>query len=141
MPFFLPPARVPEAPPTCRSLGTEGNESVLRMQGLGFRVPGKPIRCLLLEISGSVFPSSRLIHASQIPWSSKIVHHPCFDAFYAIIVVANAVFIGFDVQWVLDGGGARPAGYIACHYIFSLLFLIELLLRLADSRCRYLVAE
>ena len=64
--------------------------------------------------------------------------------------MANAIFIGFDIQWVLDGGAldengqetrTRPVSYMVCHYIFSAFFLAELVLRLMDSRCRYYCSE
>ncbi|CAE7847323.1 NaCP60E [Symbiodinium necroappetens] len=84
------------------------------------------------------------------PWAARIVHHPGFDVFFAFVVMANAIFIGFDIQWVLDGGAldengqetrTRPVSYMVCHYVFSAFFLAELVLRLMGSRCRYYCSE
>ncbi|CAE7259023.1 Scn9a [Symbiodinium natans] len=90
---------------------------------------------------------SKRLEEQTAPWATRIVHNGLFDIFFAFVVVANAVYIGFDVQRVLDGGeeeGARPMrplGFSIFHYIFSVLFLAELLLRLMDSRCRYFCSE
>ena len=46
-----------------------------------------------------------------------------------------------DIQWVLDDQGPRPTSYTVFHYSFSVLFLLELALRLADSRGRYYCSE
>ena len=90
----------------------------------------------------------RLLHSDSIPWTTRIVHNPAFDIFFAVIVFANAIFIGFDIQWTLDGREyavdvvrTKPVIYMIFHYTFSALFLGELLLRLADSRCRYYCSE
>ncbi|CAE7204696.1 Scn8a [Symbiodinium sp. KB8] len=91
---------------------------------------------------------TRLLHSDSIPWTTRIVHNPAFDIFFAVIVFANAIFIGFDIQWTLDGREyavdvvrTKPVIYMIFHYTFSALFLGELLLRLADSRCRYYCSE
>ncbi|CAE7259034.1 scn4ab [Symbiodinium natans] len=84
---------------------------------------------------------TRRLEGVKAPLSTRIVHHPAFDIFFAVIVLANAIYIGFDIQWVLDGGGARPVSYTVCHYTFSVFFLAELILRLAASRCRYYCSD
>ncbi|CAE7204685.1 Sodium channel protein type 11 subunit alpha [Symbiodinium microadriaticum] len=83
----------------------------------------------------------RRLGGPTMSWASLIVQNPTFDAFFGLVVMANSIFIGMDIQWVLGDQGPRPTSYTILHYSFSLLFLLELALRIADSRGRYYCSE
>jgi len=71
--------------------------------------------------------------------AQRIVDHPAFDIFFALAVIANSVFIGVEVQILLDNYG-KPTDLAVqvARDVFVGLFFIELLLRiLADGFRQY----
>lgn len=74
-------------------------------------------------------------------FTTKLVNSPGFDVFFALVVIANAVYIGFDVQRGLTDSGSRPLAYQILQYLFTILFTVELATRIVVSRCRYFVSE
>ncbi|CAE7692672.1 CACNA1F, partial [Symbiodinium sp. CCMP2456] len=72
--------------------------------------------------------------------AARIVDHPAFDIFFALAVIANSVFIGIEVQILLDNYGKPPDVAVqVVRDVFVGLFFIELLLRiLADGFRQYL---
>lgn len=71
--------------------------------------------------------------------AQRIVDHPAFDIFFALAVIANSVFIGVEVQILLDNYGKPPDVAVqVVRDVFVGLFFIELLLRiLADGFQQY----
>ncbi len=70
----------------------------------------------------------------------RIVSHAGFDFFFAFVVLTNSVFIGVEVQLGLENQGERPLGIYIFQYAYTLLFSLELAMRLwAD--CRYFLCS
>ncbi|CAE7204681.1 unnamed protein product, partial [Symbiodinium sp. KB8] len=72
----------------------------------------------------------------------KLVKHPGFDLFFAAVVITNAIFIGIDVQRTTEAAtGDRPAGYMVVGYIYTLLYIAELVLRLSAHGLRLFCSD
>ena len=63
----------------------------------------------------------------------KLVGHPFFDWFFAVVVLLNAIFIGVDVQLSIGTIDLRPMHIQVMQYCFTSLFTIELALRFAAN--------
>lgn len=78
---------------------------------------------------GTSVVSTRTIH--QV---SKAIQHPLFDAFFAGVVFVNAIFTGLEVESSIAHQHSRQLlsdwQIRLSHYIFFILFLIELIARL-----------
>ncbi|CAE7807874.1 Cacna1h [Symbiodinium sp. CCMP2592] len=69
----------------------------------------------------------------------KIVESSAFEGFFALVVISNAIFIGVDVQYVIENPGPKPASYRVAQYSYTALFVIELAFRMlaaGRSFCR-----
>eukprot|EP00439_Symbiodinium_sp_Y106_P085687 s112_g29.t1 len=56
-----------------------------------------------------------------------LVHHPIFDSFYALVVLANSVYIGLEVEHSISGTDEpRPTWMFVIQYVFTILFTMEL---------------
>lgn len=78
-------------------------------------------------------------HEPGLP--TRILEHPAFDAFFAFIVIANTVYIGIDVQSSIEYPEANQVAFHIGHYLFTLLFLMELVIRLAAQGFRFFCSE
>jgi len=62
----------------------------------------------------------------------EFVEHPGFDIFFACVVIANAVFVGLDVENNIKSPTTpRPVSLDVAQYTFTVLFSAELGLRFA----------
>ncbi|CAE7020133.1 CACNA1G, partial [Symbiodinium sp. CCMP2456] len=72
----------------------------------------------------------------DISWVEWLVGSPLFDAFCALIVVSNSIFLGVEVQMGItyfDEG--LPVSMSVVQYVYAAWFLLELVLRIrADGR-------
>eukprot|EP00439_Symbiodinium_sp_Y106_P023795 s3983_g2.t3 len=71
----------------------------------------------------------------------RIAQHDAFEFFFAMVVVSNAVFIGVDVQHTISHPGPRPLSYRVTQYIYTALFLFELMIRVGAQKWKYCSAE
>eukprot|EP00439_Symbiodinium_sp_Y106_P017141 s1087_g2.t1 len=69
----------------------------------------------------------------------KMVRHQAFEAFFAAVVITNAVFIGLDVQFAVgaDSEAERSSEMQIIGYVYTGLFTAELGLRLFEGGCRF----
>jgi len=63
----------------------------------------------------------------------KIVESSAFEGFFALVVISNAIFIGVDVQYVIENPGPKPVGYLVAQYSYTALFVIELAFRMVAA--------
>lgn len=63
------------------------------------------------------------------PCVKRLVDHYSFDAFFGLLVVSNAIFIGFEVEEGFVEN--RSSGVQVIQYSYTVLFLLELILRIA----------
>eukprot|EP00434_Breviolum_minutum_P015959 symbB.v1.2.014067.t1/scaffold1007.1/size144738/12 len=64
----------------------------------------------------------------------EFVEHPGFDIFFACVVIANAVFVGLDVENNIKSPTTpRPVSLDVAQYTFTVLFSAELGLRFAGG--------
>jgi len=63
--------------------------------------------------------------------TSSAIKHPAFDAFFAVVVFANAIFTGIEVESSISGSILSDAQIRMSHYIFFGLFTIELIARVS----------
>lgn len=75
------------------------------------------------------------------PLAQRILQQPAFDAFFAFTVIANTVYIGFDVQHSINYPNSSEIGFHIGHYIFTLAFIVELAIRLAAQGLRFFCSE
>mmetsp|Transcript_27529 Transcript_27529/g.64164 ORF Transcript_27529/g.64164 Transcript_27529/m.64164 type:complete len:587 (+) Transcript_27529:42-1802(+) len=69
---------------------------------------------------------------------SKLVRHQAFEGFFALVVISNAVFIGLDVQFQLgDATAQRSLEMQIIQYVYTFLFLMELILRVLEGGWRF----
>ncbi|OLP87955.1 Voltage-dependent L-type calcium channel subunit alpha-1F [Symbiodinium microadriaticum] len=69
----------------------------------------------------------------------KMVRHQAFEAFFAAVVITNAVFIGLDVQFAVgaDSEAERSSEMQIIGYVYTGLFTAELGFRLWEGGCRF----
>ena len=66
---------------------------------------------------------------------SRIVQSPVFDAFFACIVVTNAIYIGVEVEFELRDE-PTPLAMKVLGYLFTAFFTLELVVRVCAHGCR-----
>lgn len=71
----------------------------------------------------------------------KMVQHPAFDSFFAMVVILNCFFIAFEVQDSVWSDGQTSIFLMVTQYTFSITFTIELALRFAASGWRLLCGD
>jgi len=70
----------------------------------------------------------------DISWVEWLVGSPLFDAFCALIVVSNSIFLGVEVQMGItyfDEG--LPLSMSVVQYVYAAWFLLELMLRIRND--------
>lgn len=65
------------------------------------------------------------------PWAKRFVGNPRFDAFFALVVITNSIFIGVDVQINPSAYGLRQTPIMIFQGIYTFLFTLELIFRFA----------
>lgn len=85
-------------------------------------------------------PARSKVLVTQSP-VRRMVAHPCFDIFFGMVVLLNAIFIGMEVESQLSGYWLSPMTSRVSNYIFAGLFTVELLARLAAYRCDFLWSD
>ncbi|CAE7353892.1 Lmf1, partial [Symbiodinium sp. CCMP2456] len=60
--------------------------------------------------------------------AERLVKHPGFDLFFTVVVVTNSIFIGVELQLSMSTG-CRSIPVQAVQYVYTLLFTLELVLR------------
>jgi len=72
----------------------------------------------------------------------RLVKHPAFDIFFTLIVITNSLFIGIELQVSVDNPeGPPPLAIQSMLYLYTFLFLLELVLRTAAGGLKYLFGE
>ncbi|CAE7254642.1 Cacna1h [Symbiodinium sp. CCMP2456] len=71
----------------------------------------------------------------------RMIDHPAFDSFFALLVVTNTIFIGIEVQETLSNPGVRPTIFFVVQYIYTALFSVELMLRVVAEGPRLFIDE
>ncbi|CAE7691948.1 unnamed protein product [Symbiodinium sp. CCMP2592] len=71
----------------------------------------------------------------------RLIDHAAFDGFFALLVVTNTIFIGIEVQETMSNTGVRPTIFYVVQYIYTALFTIELILRVAAEGYRLFLDE
>ena len=72
----------------------------------------------------------------------RLVKHPAFDLFFTLIVITNSLFIGIELQVSVDNPEETPPPTIQFMlYLYTFLFLLELVLRTAAGGLKYLFGE
>ncbi|CAE7517566.1 Cacna1i [Symbiodinium natans] len=61
------------------------------------------------------------------------VKAPAFDVFFTCVVIVNSIFIGVELQVSLSSPDGTPVPIAVIQYIFTFLFLMELILRWAAA--------
>jgi len=77
------------------------------------------------------------------PCIYKVVTHVAFEAFFALVVIINSLFIGVEVelQMVSNGATMNSEFVRGVQYTFTALFTVELLLRLVAFGFRRMFCE
>ncbi|CAK9083580.1 unnamed protein product [Durusdinium trenchii] len=73
-----------------------------------------------------------------IPWRYRIVKNSIFDSFCALMVLANCVFLGAEVQMSI-ADPMLPTFMRVMSFMFTFWFLLELVLRVAADGCQYFI--
>eukprot|EP00439_Symbiodinium_sp_Y106_P051369 s4633_g6.t2 len=60
--------------------------------------------------------------------AERLVKHPVFDLFFTVVVITNSIFIGVELQLSMSTG-CRSIPVQAVQYVYTLLFTLELVLR------------
>eukprot|EP00929_Paragymnodinium_shiwhaense_P107350 TRINITY_DN73448_c0_g1_i1.p1 TRINITY_DN73448_c0_g1~~TRINITY_DN73448_c0_g1_i1.p1 ORF type:complete len:654 (-),score=157.09 TRINITY_DN73448_c0_g1_i1:155-2116(-) len=69
----------------------------------------------------------------------KITTSPCFVLFFAVLIIVNSLYIGFELQMSIDVRPKRLSStYTVVGHLFSLLWLIELVLKLLAEGRKFL---
>jgi len=64
-----------------------------------------------------------------------LVQHPAFDYMISVLIVVNGVFIGIQADYMAQNPGAdAPLAFVVLESVFCVLFLVELLMRVAACR-------
>ncbi|CAJ1383570.1 unnamed protein product [Effrenium voratum] len=71
----------------------------------------------------------------------RLVRHPMFDLGFGLVVVANAVFIGVEVQSSINSFGPSPLSLQVLQILFTAIFILELILRMAVDGRKYFFSE
>ena len=59
-----------------------------------------------------------------------VAHSPFFDLFWALVITSNAIYLGVTLSV------ASQDGVLAVHFVYAVLFALELLMRVAAVGCR-----
>lgn len=71
----------------------------------------------------------------------RVVLHPFFDIFFALVVFSNAIFIGLEVDSSMSGEWISPSTISVATYTYASLFALELLARLLGAGCSFFYSE
>ncbi|OLQ08876.1 putative voltage-dependent R-type calcium channel subunit alpha-1E [Symbiodinium microadriaticum] len=71
----------------------------------------------------------------------RMIDHPAFDSFFALLVVTNTIFIGIEVQETIANPGVRPTIFFVVQYMYTALFTFELVLRVVAEGLRIFIDE
>lgn len=91
-------------------------------------------------------PSLRVLKRSGTPTGSDfranarwLVRHPWFEGAAAAMILSNAIFLGYQVDYKAHNpGAAEPVVSIVLTYVYMLVFTAELVLRLAAEQSDFL---
>ncbi|CAJ1454346.1 unnamed protein product [Effrenium voratum] len=71
----------------------------------------------------------------------RMVKNPIFESFFAVIVVANGIFIGLDTSYQAQNPNTRLPSLRIISYVFAAFFTCELCLRICAERRLFLQSE
>lgn len=71
----------------------------------------------------------------------RVVLHPFFDIFFALVVFSNAIFIGLEVDSSMSWEWISPSTISVATYTYASLFALELLARLLGAGCSFFYSE
>ncbi|CAE7037917.1 unnamed protein product [Symbiodinium natans] len=83
---------------------------------------------------------SRGVHHVQKHTDSclkRVMQHQAFEGFFALVVISNAIFIGIDVHQSVSIEGPRPVSFQVVQYTYTVLFCMELIVRVAALKWRF----
>eukprot|EP00928_Gymnodinium_smaydae_P056189 TRINITY_DN3960_c0_g5_i1.p1 TRINITY_DN3960_c0_g5~~TRINITY_DN3960_c0_g5_i1.p1 ORF type:complete len:486 (+),score=44.95 TRINITY_DN3960_c0_g5_i1:48-1505(+) len=108
---------------------------------------------IMEEAAKYMSPGAKLAKVGQQPKSLKahknerhsmplkrIVDHYYFDTFFAFTIVANSVIIGWETEWKTRNNDDHQVAVVLGH-ICSLIFLVELVLRVCASKLKFFFGE
>jgi len=84
----------------------------------------------MVKFANNVSRGVHAVHATTESYVKRLVGHVGFEAFFALVVVSNAIFIGIDVHYSTSVQGPRPVSYKVVQYTYTTLFVAELFLRM-----------
>ena len=87
-------------------------------------------------IGASLFSTKKAIETVR-----RVVFHPAFDIFFAVVVFTNAVFIGLEVQSNMSGEWISASTVRIVNYSYAGAFILELLGRLIAAGCSFFYSE
>ncbi|CAJ1420926.1 unnamed protein product [Effrenium voratum] len=76
---------------------------------------------------------------SEASCLQRIVNHPWFDIFFAVVVVTNSVFVGVEVSSSV--AGEEPLAIQVFQYAYTVIFTVELALRILANGRRFILSE
>eukprot|EP00435_Cladocopium_sp_Y103_P010346 s886_g2.t1 len=87
-------------------------------------------------LGASVLSSKEAIQKVQ-----RVVLHPAFDIFFALVVFTNAIFIGLEAQSNMSGNWLPPSTIRIVNYSYAVAFTLELLGRIIAGGCSFFYSE
>eukprot|EP00746_Dinoflagellata_sp_MGD_P145572 gnl/MRDRNA2_/MRDRNA2_78162_c0_seq1.p1 gnl/MRDRNA2_/MRDRNA2_78162_c0~~gnl/MRDRNA2_/MRDRNA2_78162_c0_seq1.p1 ORF type:complete len:674 (+),score=106.67 gnl/MRDRNA2_/MRDRNA2_78162_c0_seq1:154-2175(+) len=73
---------------------------------------------------------------------ARIVGSDRFDAFFGLVIIANAFVTGFETEYQASHvGGDEPAMFAALNFMFCMVFLVELILRIFVYRTVFFIGK
>ena len=104
-------------------------------------VPKTFLVYLCLEGMDQVLGASMVSSKEAIQKVQRVVLHPAFDLFFAVVVFANAIFIGVEAQSNMSGNWLSPSTIRVANYSFAIAFTLELLGRIVAGGCSFFYSE
>jgi len=74
-------------------------------------------------------PENLLLRSPRESCWGRILYHPVFETCALLLILMNAMWIGFDVDQRDPDGGDPPASFTLVEYMFCVLFSFELCVR------------
>lgn len=96
--------------------------------------------CSSCSVCGPTPVGDRTICCAAVYW---LVKNSWFESIFAVVILANAVFIGAEVEYLAHGdiNASTTNMFEVAHHVFSALFLMELCMRLAADRLFFFTSK
>jgi len=95
------------------------------------------------SVRRSASMESGLYVFEEVPpnWAKRMVQHSAFDLVFTFVVLTNSIFIGVELQMALSHPGGSQTAVQTIQYLYTALFTIELLIRIAADGCHLFCGE